>query len=112
MADRGTTVHALRIEDSGLIAHAIEADLRLLGFTTFDFASTEAGAISAARRQCPVLITADHQLADGSGVNAVLEICAEQPTNPRRVHCRRQGRCRGASCSRCRVGKATIAQKV
>lgn len=71
-------MHALIIEDQFLIAALIEDILRDLGYVSFDLADTEAGAIDAAERKCPDLIVADHRLTDGTGVEAVRTICAEQ----------------------------------
>jgi DNA-binding response OmpR family regulator len=72
-------MHALIIEDSYLIAAAIEHALRELGFTSFDLVARASQAILAAKARCPDLITAEASLADGSGVGAVLEICREKP---------------------------------
>ena len=68
-------MHVLIIEDEPLIAMAIEDVLRTCGCTSFDFATTAADAIAAATRRCPVLITADVQLAPGCGIDAVGAIC-------------------------------------
>lgn len=69
-------MHALIIEDEPFIALAIEDNLRVLGYTTFDRAATEAEAVLAARRRCPDLITSDVRLAPGCGIAAVAEICS------------------------------------
>ncbi len=71
-------LHALIIEDRGLIAASVRAELADMGYATFDIVSTEADAIKAARKHCPDLIAADHQLANGLGVNAVQRICEQQ----------------------------------
>lgn len=71
-------MHALIIEDSYLIASTIEGTLRELGFTSFDLAARPDQAIAAAAARCPDLITADARLGDGSGVEAVLKICADK----------------------------------
>jgi CheY-like chemotaxis protein len=68
-------MHALIIEDEPFIAMLIEDHLRPLGYTTFDFAGTEAEAVAAAQNQCPDLITSDMRLPQGSGVGAVQSIC-------------------------------------
>ncbi len=71
-------MHALIIEDHSLIAMFIEDELRDLGYTSFDVATDQSGAIGIASKRCPDLITADNRLTEGSGVRAVLEICARQ----------------------------------
>jgi CheY-like chemotaxis protein len=68
-------MHALIIEDQALVASVLEDQLRDLGYTTFDFAASEAEAIDAASIRCPDLITADERLTDGSGIKAVQQIC-------------------------------------
>ena len=57
----------------------LEDELCALGFTSFDVAATQEGAIAAAEGRCPDLITADDRLTTGSGIDAVRIICAEQP---------------------------------
>lgn len=71
-------MHALIIEDQSLIAMTLEDDLSELGFTSFDFTTSEEEAIAAAKTRCPHLITADDRLTSGSGIEAVRIICAEQ----------------------------------
>jgi DNA-binding response OmpR family regulator len=72
-------MHALIIEDEGLIALAIEDVLRECGFTSFDFAPSPDEAIEAASRQAPTLITADVQLSTGCGIATVHQICDKLP---------------------------------
>jgi CheY-like chemotaxis protein len=72
-------VHALIIEDESLIALAIEEALRDCGFTSFDLAVSTKGAVAAATRRCPDLITADIELRPGCGIDAVHSICSEVP---------------------------------
>lgn len=69
-------MHALIIEDESFIAMSIEDILRTCGFTSFDLASSVEDAISAARINCPDLITADFDLRPGSGIDAVNAICS------------------------------------
>jgi CheY-like chemotaxis protein len=69
-------MHALIIEDQFLIATLVEDVLRTFGYTSFDMVEGEMEAIRAAERRCPDLITADHRLTQGTGVNAVRAICA------------------------------------
>ncbi|HEX8533827.1 MAG TPA: response regulator [Allosphingosinicella sp.] len=69
-------MHALIIEDQFAIAMLLEDLLRDLGYTSFDIVQTEKAGISAAKERCPDLITADDRLTDGSGIDAVQEICA------------------------------------
>jgi DNA-binding response OmpR family regulator len=70
-------MHALIIEDDGLIAMSIEEILRDCGFTSFDFAASLDAAVAKASTRCPSLITADVELAPGSGIDAVQTICAK-----------------------------------
>ena len=72
-------MHALIIEDDDLIAIRIEGVLRDCGFTSFDVAVSLDEAVTAARRRCPDMITADVELKPGSGIDAVQTICAETP---------------------------------
>lgn len=71
-------MHALIIEDEPFLAMVIEDYLRSLGYKSFDFAITEAGAVTAARARCPDLITSDVQLPQGCGIAAVETICSEK----------------------------------
>jgi DNA-binding response OmpR family regulator len=68
-------MHALIIEDEPLIAMGIEDALRDSGYTSFDFATCVEGAVSAASRRCPDLITSDVMLKPGNGIDAVEAIC-------------------------------------
>lgn len=72
-------MHALIIEDEAIIAMAIEDALRDCGFTSFSFATTVETAVAAANSRCPDLITADVQLAPGSGIEAIESICLDKP---------------------------------
>jgi len=72
-------MHALIIEDEPFIALWIEDHLRRLGYTSFDFAVTEAEAVAAARLRCPDLITSDVRLPQGCGIAAVETICGGTP---------------------------------
>jgi DNA-binding response OmpR family regulator len=69
-------MHALIIEDDGLIAMTIEEVLRDCGFTSFDVAGSLDKAVSAATMRCPQLITADVELQPGCGIDAVQTICS------------------------------------
>jgi DNA-binding response OmpR family regulator len=71
-------LHALIIEDDVATADGVEQALRAMGCRSFDIAFSASEALAAARRKCPDIITADLRLVDGSGVDAVLEICAGQ----------------------------------
>ncbi|HEX5185032.1 MAG TPA: response regulator [Allosphingosinicella sp.] len=91
-------MHALIIEDEPFLAIVIEDHLRGLGYTSFDFALTEAEAVTAARARRPDLITSDVQLPEGSGIAAVEAICDGTPipvvfitATPWVVRRRRQG---------------------
>jgi CheY-like chemotaxis protein len=68
-------MHALIIEDEPIIAMLIEDQLRTLGYTSVDFAVTEAEAVASAGRRCPDLITSDVRLPEGCGIAAVKSIC-------------------------------------
>jgi DNA-binding response OmpR family regulator len=72
-------VHALIIEDEFLIAMSIEDILRDCGFTSFDLSISAEGAVAAAARRCPDLITADVELRPGCGITAVQSICSGRP---------------------------------
>jgi CheY-like chemotaxis protein len=69
-------MHALIIEDEPIIALLIEDHLRRLGYTSVDFAVTEAEAVACARARCPDLITSDVRLPEGCGIAAVEAICS------------------------------------
>lgn len=71
-------MHALIIEDEPITAMLIEDQLYALGYTSVDFAVTEAEAVAAAGRRCPDLITADVRLPEGCGIAAVEAICGRQ----------------------------------
>ena len=68
-------MHALIIEDEALIGMAIQDALRESGCSSFDFAVSLDEALAAAERHCPDIVTADVQLAPGSGIDAVQSIC-------------------------------------
>jgi two-component system, response regulator PdtaR len=70
-------MHALIIEDEDLIAFAIEEALADLGYTSFHLARTEVEAVVLAEQRRPDVITADVHLLVGSGIGAVLTICAD-----------------------------------
>ena len=70
---------ALIIEDDFLLAFAVEEALRELGYSDFEIVSSVSAAIGAALNRCPDLIVADHQITDGTGTDAVLEICSQRP---------------------------------
>lgn len=67
-------MHALVIEDDAIIAMMIEDELRDLGYSSVDKASTEEEAIVSVSRRCPDLVTSDGSLLLGSGVTAVRRI--------------------------------------
>jgi len=69
-------MHALIIEDDVITAILIEDELRDLGYSSFDMASTEHEAIEAVGRRCPDLVTSDGALLVGSGAGAVRRIRA------------------------------------
>jgi len=70
-------MHALVIEDDAITAMLIDDELRDLGFSSVDIASTESEAIAAVAQRCPDLVTSDGSLSMGScGVAAVRRIRA------------------------------------
>ena len=71
-------VHALIIEDDELIAAAIQDELRALGYESFGVARSEREALVFADRQLPHFITVDAKLEEGSGIEALVKICARQ----------------------------------
>lgn len=72
-------MHALIIEPQALLQIMMKDDLMQLGFTSFDSAATMKGALAAAERRSPDLITASLRLMDGNGIDAVDVICSSQP---------------------------------
>jgi len=62
---------ALIIEDEAMISVHLQDLLESLGFTSFDFAITEAQAVAACQANRPDIITADIRLAEGTGIGAV-----------------------------------------
>ena len=72
------TGHALIIEDEELIAAAIEEELRGLGYRSFGVARSESEAVTFAARQPPTFISVDAKLEQGSGLDALLSICARR----------------------------------
>lgn len=73
-------LHAIIIEKDVLNARLIRQCLIILGYTTFTLAATASDAVFAASLQRPDLVTADVQLKEGSGIDAVQSICAVDPT--------------------------------
>lgn len=71
-------MHALIIEDSLLISMMVEDHLAELGYTSTAVATTQAEAVALAMEHTPDLITADDGLDEGSGIEAVREICADK----------------------------------
>lgn len=71
-------MHALIIEDDAVIAMLIEEELRDLGYSSVDVASTEEEAVRSFARR-PDLVTSDGSLLHGSGVGAVGRIRALSP---------------------------------
>lgn len=75
----GDGMHALIIEPQALLQIMMEEELSELGFNSFDSAATMKGAIAAAERRMPDLITSSLRLLDGNGIDAVDVICSSQP---------------------------------
>ena len=68
--------HVLIIEDEMIIALEVECLLSDLGYQTFDFVDSPAGAVAAARAHRPDLVTADYRINEGTGVEAVAGVWA------------------------------------
>jgi DNA-binding response OmpR family regulator len=71
--------YALIIEDEPLIAATIEDELRELGFRRFEAARNEREALVIAEREPPAFISVDAKLEEGSGLQALVRICAGGP---------------------------------
>ncbi|WP_380875883.1 response regulator [Sphingomonas sp. DBB INV C78] len=71
-------MHALVIEDEYLIAALIEDELGDMGYHSVAIVNCHKDAVSSAQAKCPDLITADDRLVEGSGIDAVKEICADK----------------------------------
>lgn len=69
-------MRALIIEDQFIVGTLIEDVLRGMGFSEFDHVDNERDAVRAALANCPDFMAADQRLVDGTGVNAVVAICA------------------------------------
>lgn len=70
-------MHVLIIEDELLIAMEVQACVEeILPDVTVDLASNPKAAVAAAAERCPGLILSDYNLKQGTGVEAVQEICA------------------------------------
>jgi CheY-like chemotaxis protein len=69
-------VHALIIEQDMWIILMIEDVLRELGYTSFAYASSPQGAITAAGERCPDLITSEIRPGAGTDIEAVRQICS------------------------------------
>lgn len=68
--------HVLIIEDEPMIAMLIQGALEESGATSFSIAATEAEALELAHQERPAVITADFQLVEGTGQQAVNRIHA------------------------------------
>lgn len=64
-------LHTLIIEDEALVSLMLETHLRLLGFSTFDYAYGEDEAVEMARRRWPDLVLVDLRLGQGDGLSAL-----------------------------------------
>ena len=64
-------MHALIIEDEGVVASVIEDALRNCGFSSFDIAPSAHAAIVAAALRRPDIITSDVRLKPGCGMATV-----------------------------------------
>lgn len=68
-------MHALIIEDHPVIAMTIADELRECGYGTADIATGQSEAIRMATERCPDVITVDEGLDQGSGIDAIRQIC-------------------------------------
>ena len=78
LAAPGLIGYALIIEDDELIAASIQAELQDLGFRSFEVARNEREALVHAAREAPAFVTVDAKLEEGSGVDALVRICADR----------------------------------
>jgi DNA-binding response OmpR family regulator len=69
-------LHVLIIEDDAMIAMLVEDELRDLGYSSFEIATTEDAAIESAARTRPDLVISDGVLLAGSGLVAARKIYA------------------------------------
>ena len=74
--------HVLIIEDEPMIAMLIQGALEDAGATSFSIAATQNEAIELALQQRPSVITADYQLVEGTGQDAVGQILGRLGTIP------------------------------
>lgn len=71
-------MRALIIEDETMIAWMLEEVLRGLDYDAIDIAASERDAVEAASANCPDLVVANCRLEDGSGIEAVRQICSDK----------------------------------
>lgn len=67
-------LRVLIIEDDALLVLVLTELLAAMGHEVCATASSEAGAVDAARREGPDLVIADARLGAGSGISAIEEI--------------------------------------
>ena len=70
-------MHVLIIEDENMIAMHVQEYMRDLGFESFSIASGQDEAVKFALQRRPDLIIADFQLEQGTGPEAVKQICKD-----------------------------------
>ncbi len=70
-------MHVLIIEDENMIAMHVQEYMRDLGFDSFSIASGQDQAVKSALQRRPDLIIADFRLEQGTGAEAVKQICEE-----------------------------------
>src|SRR5688500_17946899 len=74
---RGIAMHVLIIEDRRPMAALIADELLRLGFSSFELASSEVDAITAAAMHSPDLLVIDDRISEGSGIRAATKICRD-----------------------------------
>ena len=74
--------HVLIIEDSYLFGQFVSDAAVLAGAGSVEVVDTQAAAEAAATRRAPNIIIADVRLRQGSGVEAVAHIVADEPGIP------------------------------
>ena len=72
-------MHVLIIEDENVIAIYVQEYMRDLGFESFSIVSGQDQAIKSALERTPDLIIADFRLEQGTGAEAVKQICKDRP---------------------------------
>ena len=72
-------MHVLIIEDENMIAMYVQEYMHDLGFESFSIVSGQDEAVKSAVERTPDLIIADFRLEQGTGPEAVKQICKDRP---------------------------------